>query len=51
MLITEFGIVSVLNEVQSSNAKSPMLVTESGIVIELNIQYSNAQFPILKYQN
>jgi len=36
MLVTLFGIVTEVREVQSSNALSPMLVTLFGIVIEVN---------------
>jgi hypothetical protein len=40
MLVTEFGIVIELREVQPENAPSPIDVTEFGIVIEVKEEHS-----------
>ena len=37
MLVTESGMVMLWSEVQSSNALSPILVTESGITMILSL--------------
>ena len=48
MLVTLFGIVTLLRLEQSANALSPMLVTLFGIVTLVRLeQYQNALYPML----
>jgi hypothetical protein len=48
ILVTEFGSVTVVNDVQFTNAPSPILVTESGSVTDGNdVQSANAPSLIL----
>ena len=37
MLVTLFGMLMLVKSVQSANAKFPMLVTPSGIVMLVNL--------------
>lgn len=48
MLVTEFGILMEVKELQPEKAAYPMLVTELGISIDLKVQSSYLQ--ILLYQ-
>ena len=48
MLVTLLGIVTLVRDLQSKNASSPMLVTLSGIVtLVIDEQPQNAHLPIL----
>ena len=48
MLVTLLGIVTLVNELQASNAPSPMLVTLLGIVTLVNeLHPQNAKSPML----
>ena len=53
MLVTELGMVMLLSEAQSSNAKSPILVTESGIttLLSLPVYFTSTPFLILNSLN
>ena len=40
MLVTEVGIDTAANEVQRWNARTPMLVTEVGMVTDVTVTFS-----------
>ena len=47
MLVTEAGIVMLVNEVQPSNAAWSMIVTEAGSEIDVSaLQFANTELPM-----
>lgn len=47
-IVVEFGILTVVSDLQSSKAPSPILVTKSGMSMDVKeVQCQNARFPML----